>query len=137
MEWGLSFCLQISRQQEKGGLSIPLPNLPTTYVDLCIEGVLLPDHISHTFLHSPTSPHHLTFDPVALFVSTLNLHKEMSFYPSEGSCQLPSQLRRLASAVPSRHYVGRTGYHIYGWSARQCRTHLGYTRKVKHQTDII
>jgi hypothetical protein len=35
------------------------------------------------------------------------------------------------TAVPSRHYVGRMGCHIYGWSARQCRTsHLGYTRKV-------
>jgi hypothetical protein len=41
------------------------------------------------------------------------------------------------SAVPSRHYVGRTGYHIYGWSAHQCRTHLGYTRRVKHQTGIF
>jgi hypothetical protein len=40
-------------------------------------------------------------------------------------------------AVPSHHYVGRTGCHIYGWSARQCRTYLGYTRKVKHQTGIF
>ncbi len=40
-------------------------------------------------------------------------------------------------AVPSHHYVGRMGYHIYGWSARQCRTHLGYTRKVEHQTGIL
>ncbi len=41
------------------------------------------------------------------------------------------------SAVPSHHYVGRMGYHIYGWSARQCRMLLGYTRQVKHQTGII
>ncbi len=40
-------------------------------------------------------------------------------------------------AVPSRHYVGRTGCHIYGWSVRQCRTYLGYTRKVKLQTHIF
>ncbi len=40
-------------------------------------------------------------------------------------------------AVPSHHYVGRTGSHIYNWSARWCRTHLGCTRKVKHQTDIF
>jgi hypothetical protein len=40
-------------------------------------------------------------------------------------------------AVLSRHYVGRTGCHIYGWSARQRRTHLGYTRKVKHRTGIF
>jgi hypothetical protein len=46
-------------------------------------------------------------------------------------------LEIYGSAVPSRHYVGRTGYHIYGWSARQCRTHLGYTRKVEHQTGIL
>ncbi len=41
------------------------------------------------------------------------------------------------TAVPSYHYVGRTGYHIYGWSARKCRTHLGYTRKVKHQMGVL
>jgi hypothetical protein len=41
------------------------------------------------------------------------------------------------AAVPGRHYVGRTGCHIYGWSARWSRTHLGYTRKVKHQTGIF
>ncbi len=35
-------------------------------------------------------------------------------------------------AVPSRHYVGRMDWHIYGWSAHQCRTHLGYTREVKN-----
>ncbi len=40
-------------------------------------------------------------------------------------------------AVPSHHYVGRTGCHIYSRSARWCRTHLGYTRKVKHQMGIF
>jgi hypothetical protein len=40
-------------------------------------------------------------------------------------------------AVPSRHYVGRMGYHIYGRSARQCRMLLGYTKLVKHQTGIL
>ncbi len=39
--------------------------------------------------------------------------------------------------MPSRHNVGKAGCHIYGWSARQCRTHLGYTRKVKHQMGIF
>jgi hypothetical protein len=43
---------------------------------MCVEGVLLPGHISHTFLRSPTSPQLLTFEPVASFVSALNLHKE-------------------------------------------------------------
>ncbi len=41
------------------------------------------------------------------------------------------------TAVPSRHYVGRTGCHMYNWSARWCRTHLWYTRKVKHQMGIF
>ncbi len=40
-------------------------------------------------------------------------------------------------AVPSRHYVDRIGCHIYDWSARQCSTYLGYTRKVTHQTNIF
>jgi hypothetical protein len=40
-------------------------------------------------------------------------------------------------SVPSRHYVGRTGSHIYGLSARRCRTLLGYTRQVKHQTGLL
>jgi hypothetical protein len=44
---------------------------------------------------------------------------------------------RGVAAVPSCHYVGRMGCHIYGWSARQCRTHLGYTRKVRHQMGIF
>ncbi len=39
--------------------------------------------------------------------------------------------------MPSHHYVGRTGCHIYDWSARQCGTYLGFTRKVKHQTGIF
>ncbi len=33
-------------------------------------------------------------------------------------------------AVPSCHYVGRTGCHICGWFTCWCRTYLGYTRKV-------
>jgi hypothetical protein len=41
------------------------------------------------------------------------------------------------SAVPSHHYVGRTGCHVYDWSARQCNTYLGYTRIVAHQTGIF
>jgi hypothetical protein len=62
--------------KRKEDWSVPLPNLPTTWVDLCVEGVLLPGHISHTFLRSPVSPQQLTFDPVASVVSALNRHKE-------------------------------------------------------------
>jgi hypothetical protein len=42
-----------------------------------------------------------------------------------------------AYAVPSHQYVGRTCCHIYDWSARQCRSYLGCTREVKHQTGIF
>jgi hypothetical protein len=69
------FKSHVNKRKEKEDWSIPLPNLPTTWVDLCIKGVLLPSHISHTFRCSLTSPQHSTFDPVASFVSTLNLHK--------------------------------------------------------------
>ncbi len=31
---------------------VNLPNLPTTWVDLCIEGILVPGHVSHSFLCS-------------------------------------------------------------------------------------
>ncbi len=51
-------------------------------------------------------------------------------------CEVES-LPMYVAAVPSRHYVGRMDCHIYGWSVRQCRTHLGYSRKVKHQTGIF
>jgi hypothetical protein len=55
---------------------MPLPNLPTKWVDLHVEGVLLPGHVAHSFICSPVSPLPLTFDPVASFVSALNLHRE-------------------------------------------------------------
>jgi hypothetical protein len=61
-------------------------------MDLCVEGVLLPGHISHTFLRSPTSPQLSTFDPVASFVSALNLHKECP----------PTLLKALADFHPNR-----------------------------------
>ncbi len=77
--------------KRKEDWSVPLPNLPTTWVDLCVEGVLLPSHISHTFLHSPVSPQQSTFDPVASFVSTLNLHKECP----------PTLLKALADLHPN------------------------------------
>ncbi len=53
-------------------------------------------------------------------------------------CQFKNlSLQSSVPAVPSRHYVGRTGYHIYGWSAHQCRMLLGYTKLVKHQMGIL
>jgi hypothetical protein len=70
------FVFKFHINKRKEDWSIPLTNFPTTWMDLCIEGVLLPSHISHTFLCSPTSPQLSTFDPVASFVSALHLHKE-------------------------------------------------------------
>jgi hypothetical protein len=69
--------LHINKQKEDW--SVLLPNLLSTWIDMCIEGILLPGHISHTFLcmttsPSPTSQSPSTFNPVASFVSALNLH---------------------------------------------------------------
>jgi hypothetical protein len=76
--------------KRKEDWSVPLPNLLTTWVNLCVEGVLLPGHISHTFLGSPVSPQQSTFDPVTSFVSTLHLHKECP----------PTLLKALADLHP-------------------------------------
>jgi hypothetical protein len=65
-------------KKQKEDWSVPLPNLPILWVDLCVEGVLLPGHVSHTFLRSLPSPQVSTFDWVALFVSALNLHHDCS-----------------------------------------------------------
>ena len=72
--------------------SVPLPNLPSTWVDLCVEGILLPGHILHTFLCLPVSQQQTKFDPVASFVSALNLHKECP----------PTLLKALADSHPDR-----------------------------------
>jgi hypothetical protein len=52
--------------------------LPFTWVDLCTEGILLPEHAAHSFIRSlldPSTPP-LTFDPVASIVSAVNLHRD-------------------------------------------------------------
>ncbi len=82
------FKSHINKQKEDW--SVPLPNLPVTWVDMCIEGILLLGHISHTFLCSPTSRHPSTFDPVASFVSTLNIHCDCP----------PTLLKALADSQP-------------------------------------
>jgi hypothetical protein len=68
------FKLHVNKCKEDWG--VPLPNLPFTWVDKCVEGVLVPGHVSHTFLCSPTSPQQSTFDPVALIVSAVYLHHD-------------------------------------------------------------
>ncbi len=43
-----SFKSHVNNQKEEWG--VPLPNLTTNWVDLCMEGVLLPGHVSHLFI---------------------------------------------------------------------------------------
>ncbi len=50
----------------------------------------MPGHVSHSFLHSPLSTTQTTFDPIASFVSAVNLHHECP----------PSLLKALADSHP-------------------------------------
>jgi hypothetical protein len=59
---------------------------------LCVEGFLIPCHVSHIFLCSSASPQQSTFDPIALFVIAVNLHR---------GCPL-TLLRALAGSHPDR-----------------------------------
>ena len=80
----------VNKRKEDWG--IPLPNLPSTWVDLCVEGVLVPGHVSHSFLCSLTSSAPTTFNPVASFVSAINLYHDC----------LSSLLKALADSHPDR-----------------------------------
>ncbi len=71
---------------------VDLPNLAHNWVDLCVEGVLIPGHVLHSFLHPPGSPSSSTYDPVASFVSAVNLQKDCP----------PSLLTALANFHPDR-----------------------------------
>jgi hypothetical protein len=84
------FKLHVNKRKEEWG--VPLPNLLTTWVDLCMEGILIPGHISHLFIWSPSSSVPTTFDPVASFVSAVNLHRDCP----------PSLLKALADSHPDR-----------------------------------
>ncbi len=79
-----------NKRKEEWGVN--LPNLPTTWVDLGVEGILIPGHVSHSFLRPTDSPKQSTFDPVASFVSAVNLHRE---------CH-PTLLKTLADSHPDR-----------------------------------
>ena len=79
-----------NKRKEEWGVN--LPNLPTTWVDLCVEGTLVPGHVSHSFLRPTNSPNQSTFDPVASFVSAVNLHRECP----------PTLLKALADSHPDR-----------------------------------
>ena len=85
-----SFKSHANKRKEEWGVN--LPNLPTTWVDLCVEGILIPGHVSHSFLRPSSSPTQSTFDPVASFVSAVNLHRECP----------PTLLKALADSHPDR-----------------------------------
>ena len=78
----------VNKQEEDWG--VELPNLVMNWVYLCVEGVLIPGHVSHTFLCLPSSSAPTTFDLVASFVSSVNLHLECP----------PSLLKALADSHP-------------------------------------
>jgi hypothetical protein len=87
-----SFKTHIKKKSEDWGVNIP--HLPFTWVDLCTEGVLLPGHVAHLFIHSLSHnpPHLTTFDPVANILSAVNLHRDCP----------PSLLQALALTHPDR-----------------------------------
>jgi hypothetical protein len=85
-----SFKSHVNKKKEDWGIN--LPNLVINWVDLCIKGILIPGHVSHTFLHLPSLSAPRTFNPVASFVSAINLHLEGP----------PSLLKALADFHPNR-----------------------------------
>ena len=92
-----SFKTHVKKKIEDWG--IDLPNLPFNWADLCTEGILIPGHVSHTFIHHAPSLGPLvlalytsTFDPVASIVSAVNLHRDCP----------PSLLQALAASHPDR-----------------------------------
>jgi hypothetical protein len=68
------FKSHVKKWKENRGIDLHI--LPTAWVDMRIEGVLVPGHVSHTFLCFSALPQQSTFDPLALFVSAVNLHHE-------------------------------------------------------------
>jgi hypothetical protein len=58
--------------KHKEDWSVALPNLPQTWVDLCVEGVLVPGHIANSFLCLSSAPSQSTFDRIASFISVVN-----------------------------------------------------------------
>ncbi len=64
-----SYKLHVNKKFEDWG--VPLPNLTSNWHELCMEGLLLPSHVSNTFLCP--SRHTSGLDPTAIFVSANNL----------------------------------------------------------------
>ncbi len=82
------FKSHVNKKKEDWG--VDLPNLPITWVDLCVEGIFVPGHVSHSFLRPPVSLSSSTFNPVTSFVSAVNLHNDCP----------PTLIRALADTHP-------------------------------------
>ncbi len=82
------FKSHVNKHKEDWG--VDLSNFPHTWVDLCVEGVLVPGHVAHSFLCTPSS--NSTFNPIASFVSTVDLHWDCP----------PSLIKALAAAHPDQ-----------------------------------
>jgi hypothetical protein len=103
---------------------VDLPNFPQTWVDLCVEGVLVPGHVAHTFLCVPSS--NSTINPVAFFVSAVNFHWDCP----------PSLLNPLAAAHfdqevwLQRYYKEKQGIERL---ATYCKITLGEYRALREK----
>jgi hypothetical protein len=84
------FKSHVNKKKEDWG--VDLPNLPITWVNLCVEGILVPGHVSHSLLCPPVSPTSSTFDPVMSIVSAVNLHNDCP----------PTLIRALVNTHPDR-----------------------------------
>jgi hypothetical protein len=94
------FLFKSHANKRKGEWGVNLPNLPTTWVDLCIEGILVPGHGFHSFLCSLSSPQQPLFNPVASLVSVVNLHRNV----------LPLSSKHLRTHIR----IGRFGWKAIG-----------------------
>jgi hypothetical protein len=75
----VSFKSHVNKQNEDWG--IELPNLVMTWADLCVEGILIPGHVSHTFFFPlpPQLPRHLIQLPPLSVQLTFILHVRLPF----------------------------------------------------------
>ena len=76
----------------------------------------MPGHVSHTFLRSPSSPSHTTFDLVASFVSAVDLHRDCP----------PSLLKALAESHPDRE-IWLASFYEEKWGIQDLDTYKKIT----------
>jgi hypothetical protein len=113
------FKSHVNKRREDWG--VDLRNLPIDLVDLCVEGILVPGHVSHSYLHPPVSLLSSTYDPVASLVSAVDLHND---------CR-PILIRALADTHPDRK-IWLQSYYKEKWGVKSlgtfCKITLGEYR---------